>query len=91
MLAPGGPVNKVDGLIQCSAVPSRDLPTISPMHPTLVPEPFHRAGWVYEEKYDGWRMIDYKDGARVCLISRNNVDHTARFPELANAIATLRR
>jgi len=27
-------------------------------------EPFHRDGWVYEEKYDGWRMIAYKDGAR---------------------------
>jgi hypothetical protein len=25
----------------------------SPMHPTLVREPFHRPGWVYEEKVDG--------------------------------------
>jgi hypothetical protein len=28
-------------------------PPISPMHPTLVREPFHRPGWVYERKEDG--------------------------------------
>lgn len=36
-----------------------------PMAPTLVREPFDRDGWVYEEKIDGWRMLAYKDGARV--------------------------
>jgi len=25
------------------------------MQPELAPESFHRPGWVYEEKYDGWR------------------------------------
>jgi hypothetical protein len=33
------------------------LPRYSPMAPTLVREPFHRDGWVYEEKVDGWRML----------------------------------
>jgi bifunctional non-homologous end joining protein LigD len=60
------------------------------MAPTLARPPFHRPGWVYEEKVDGWRMLAYKDGARVRLISRNAVDHTARFRELATAIAKLR-
>ena len=60
------------------------------MAPTLVRPPFHRPGWIYEEKVDGWRMLVYKDGARVRLISRNAVDHTARFRELAFAIAKLR-
>jgi bifunctional non-homologous end joining protein LigD len=60
------------------------------MAPSLVRPPFHRDGWVYEEKVDGWRMLAYKDGARVRLISRNAVDHTARFRELAAAIAKLR-
>jgi hypothetical protein len=36
----------------------------TPMAPTLVREPFHRDGWVYEEKVDGWRILAYKDGAR---------------------------
>lgn len=61
-----------------------------PMASTLVREPFHRPGWVYEEKYDGWRMLAFKDGGRVRLISRQGVDHTARFRELAAAMAQLR-
>jgi bifunctional non-homologous end joining protein LigD len=47
-----------------------DLPTVSLMQPTLVSTPFHREGWVYEEKYDGWRMVAYKREDRVQLISR---------------------
>ena len=54
--------------------------TVIPIAPTLA-KPFHRPGWVFEEKYDGWRMIAYKDGSVVRLISRNNVDHTERFRE----------
>jgi ATP-dependent DNA ligase len=27
-----------------------------------VGRPLHLDGWVYEEKYDGWRMVAYKDG-----------------------------
>ncbi len=38
-----------------------ELPTVTPMQPTLVSKPFHRPGWVYEEKYDGWRMVALKD------------------------------
>ena len=33
------------------------IPSIDLMHPTLVSTPFHREGWIYEEKYDGWRML----------------------------------
>lgn len=66
------------------------LPTSPvPMQPMLG-KPFHRPGWVYEEKYDGWRMLAFKDGARVRLISRQNVDHTERFRELADAIGALK-
>jgi hypothetical protein len=28
-----------------------------PIAPALVREPFHRDGWVYEEKVDGWRIV----------------------------------
>jgi bifunctional non-homologous end joining protein LigD len=59
------------------------------MQPELASEPFHREGWVYEEKLDGWRMVAYKGGPRVRLVSRSGVDHTARFPEIAAAVAGL--
>jgi hypothetical protein len=40
------------------------IPQYTPTIPTLVREPFHRPGWVYEETVDGWRMLAYKDGDR---------------------------
>ena len=58
------------------------------MAPTLVRPPFHREGWVYEEKVDGFRFVAYKDGPRVRLVSRNGIDHTARFRELLDRAAT---
>jgi len=33
-----------------------------------VAQPVHRAGWIYEEKYDGWRMLAYKSGDTVQLV-----------------------
>ncbi len=56
------------------------LPFITPMEPTLVRKPFHHDGWVYEEKYDGWRMFAYKHGRQVRLVSRLGRDHSGRFP-----------
>lgn len=65
------------------------LPFITPTEPTLVRKPFHREGWVYEEKYDGRRMFAYKHGRHVRLVSRQGRDHTARFPKLAAAVAAV--
>jgi bifunctional non-homologous end joining protein LigD len=56
---------------------------------TLVAAPFHRPGWVWEEKYDGIRLIAIKDGRTVRLITRNDKDRTADFPEVAAALAAL--
>jgi bifunctional non-homologous end joining protein LigD len=56
---------------------------------TLVPKPFHYPGWVYEEKYDGYRILAYKEGGRVTLLSRNAKDRSESFSEIARAIETL--
>ena len=56
---------------------------------TLVREPFDRPGWVYEEKYDGFRILAYKEGSRVTLLSRNQKDRTETFAAIAEAIAKL--
>jgi ATP-dependent DNA ligase len=42
-----------------------------PMLATLVAKPFHEPGWIYEEKYDGFRILAYKEGNKVTLLSRN--------------------
>ena len=60
------------------------------MLPAQVSAPFHRDGWVYEEKIDGWRMLAYKDGKIMRLESRDGVDHTTRFPDLAAAVPPYR-
>ena len=62
---------------------------VKPMLATLVGAPFHLPGWVYEEKYDGIRIIAEKSGTRVRLITRNLIDRTADFPEIAAAIGGL--
>ena len=56
---------------------------------TLVAKPFDKPGWVYEEKYDGLRFLAYKKADRVQLVSRNDIDRTARFPHIAQAISRL--
>ena len=56
---------------------------------TLVPKPFDRPGWVYEEKYDGYRILAYKEGERVRLLSRNANDRTAVYRQVAAAVGAL--
>jgi bifunctional non-homologous end joining protein LigD len=56
---------------------------------TLVDQPFHQENWVYEEKYDGVRMLAYKEGGKVTLMSRNDVQRNARYPEIGKAVAGL--
>jgi bifunctional non-homologous end joining protein LigD len=56
---------------------------------TLVEEPFSKPDWTFEEKYDGVRILAYKEGEKVSLISRNGIDRTARYPAIAAAIAEL--
>jgi len=60
------------------------------MHATQVARPFHTKGWVYEEKCDGWRIVAIKDKGRVRLVSRNERDHTKRFPHLIEALTKLK-
>src|ERR1700729_910460 len=62
---------------------------IAPMLATLVDAPFNRPGWVYEEKYDGVRMLADKEGPECTLVSRNATDRTGRYPKIAEAIAKL--
>ena len=63
---------------------------VQPMLATLVSEPFDRPGWVYEEKYDGDRILAYKEEDRVRLLSRNGKDRTDKFPRIAAAIRILK-
>jgi bifunctional non-homologous end joining protein LigD len=74
------------GLAAKTTIPFR----VKPMLATLVREPFDREGWVYEEKYDGDRILAYKEGKRVSLLSRNSKDRTGDFPRIAAAVLGLK-
>lgn len=71
-------------------MPDRIPFRVRPMLATLVPKPFDQPGWVYEEKYDGFRILAYKEGAKVTLLTRNDLDRTASFADVAEAIGRLR-
>ncbi|HUL82080.1 MAG TPA: DNA ligase D, partial [Gammaproteobacteria bacterium] len=52
-------------------------------------KPFSRAGWVFELKYDGYRLLAEKNDGRVTLYSRAGNDLTATFPDVAEIVAAL--
>ncbi len=47
------------------------------------------AGWLYEIKYDGYRALIAANGGEVRIHTRTGLDWTAKFPEIAAAIAAL--
>jgi bifunctional non-homologous end joining protein LigD len=61
-------------------------PASRPMLATLVNEPFDDKKWVFETKWDGFRLITEKRGSAVRLWSRNGIDVTARYSVLLPAL-----
>jgi len=43
--------------------------------------------WLFELKYDGYRIVAYIDGNGVKLVSRNGNDYTEKFREIAISLA----
>ncbi len=56
---------------------------------TRVDAPFSRPGWVFEPKYDGWRVIATRRGRTVALSTRGGLDLAAEQPEIVRALAAL--
>ena len=52
-------------------------------------EPFTKEGWVFEIKYDGYRLIADGAGGQPVLWSRNGNDITETFPDIARAVRGL--
>ncbi len=49
-------------------------------------EPFTREGWIFELKYDGYRLLAERKGREPYLRSRAGHDLTLTFPEIARAV-----
>lgn len=63
------------------------LPEFQPLAlATLVDAAPTEPGWIYEVKFDGYRLLVAAAGQRVAIYTRSGLDWTDRFPHLAEAI-----
>ena len=62
---------------------------VAPELATLVDAPPDGEGWIFEMKFDGYRILLAAAGETVRLHTRNGHDWTARFPVIAKAAAGL--
>jgi bifunctional non-homologous end joining protein LigD len=80
--APSGP--------PAGARPARLPDELQPQLATLVTEPPRDPdAWVFEIKFDGYRMLTRAEGGRVRLVTRNGNDWTRKLPELARSLQAM--
>jgi len=69
------------------AVESGHLPAwVQPQLATLTKDRFSDPEWLFERKLDGERLLAFRDGGRVRLLTRNDRDVTTTFPEVTGAL-----
>jgi len=82
-----------DGGRASSALPgiAAELPTsLKPQLATLVDGvPRHGDDWLYEVKFDGYRMLARVEGSRVQMFTRNGHDWSDKVPHLVTSIRHL--
>jgi bifunctional non-homologous end joining protein LigD len=66
-------------------MPSR----VEPMLATLADRPFSDPDWLFEIKWDGVRALARIENGALTLRSRNSIDITQRYPEMASLPAAL--
>ncbi len=59
------------------------------MAATLTQERFSGPDWTFERKLDGIRLLAFKNGQDVRLLSRNKLPQNGAYPSVADAIAAL--
>jgi bifunctional non-homologous end joining protein LigD len=57
---------------------------------TMVDKPFDDDRWLYEIKWDGYRAVAFLDGKSIRLVSRNQNDLTAAYPELHEIVSHIK-
>lgn len=61
----------------------RPMPTaIQPMLASIAEEPFDDPNWLFEIKWDGYRVLSFIENGGVRMVSRNQNDLGPRYPEL---------
>jgi bifunctional non-homologous end joining protein LigD len=57
---------------------------------TLLKAPFQHDNYLYEIKWDGYRIIAYKNDNVAWLKSRSNLDYSKKYPAIVNALLNLK-
>ncbi len=65
------------------------LKLVKPMLAHLAKKPFNREGWIFEIKWDGYRIIAYLHDHHVRLLSRNQQDYTKNYQPVSTELASL--
>lgn len=63
--------------------------SLRPELATSMSEPPQGDDWVHEIKYDGYRILSFLSGGRVRLMSRNGLEWTERFGDIARALSVI--
>jgi bifunctional non-homologous end joining protein LigD len=71
--------------IQSSSMPEY----IAPMLCTLVKDPVQTQEYIYELKWDGYRILSRVENSQVRMDSRGGLDYTGRYPLIAEALQSL--
>lgn len=71
--------------------PKRPLPpgSFEPMLCHTAEAPFSSPQWIFELKYDGFRMVSFGGAGQAALRYRSSQDSTERYPELTSALRAL--
>jgi bifunctional non-homologous end joining protein LigD len=62
---------------------------ISPMLCTLTKDVPELEDYIYEIKWDGYRIISYAGNGKIRLASRSGLDYTHKYPPVAAALKSL--
>jgi bifunctional non-homologous end joining protein LigD len=62
---------------------------LEPMAATLTRERFADPAWIFERKLDGIRLLAFKQGREVRLLSRNQLIQNEHYPDVVEAVERL--
>lgn len=75
--------------LAAAKIPKRAVGIIEPMLCQTADSAFSSKDWIYELKYDGFRMLAYGGGGQAKLRYRSGLDPTDRYPEITSAVRAL--
>jgi bifunctional non-homologous end joining protein LigD len=89
--AAGGPADDIRNELERKRAKKHSVHVrdVKPMLAETRKRAFSKPGWVFEIKYDGYRLLAALDSGEPHLVTRNGRDATHAFPEIVSALRHL--